>query len=388
MADTDRNTGRKGPGFGGLLAAVLVTGAVSGGGVYYALTHDITITPRSQVAQAQPEAAPAIPPVTPDMTVPPAVQVSPPVEGLPAPEDVAEAEITPEPVSEALPEGTLLPEDLPPAAVETAEAPVQGPADEGVVPEVLEEEAIAEIAAAAPPVSSIEEAITLSPELSKVIEDARILKGGEDPLAWGRDNMGYIPKAAPGDVIPGIERVESAPDQWIVGDEESEGGGDVATRYFSVSGPLDMTDDGAVVVDGTTILLSGMMLPGPDASCTAADGEGYDCHTWAVTGVRDHFKGKQAFCSVSEEGGVNYGLCDVLFGEGSQAIDLASWMVSAGLAVAHDVPAPSLYHEQEAQAKGQMSGLWEGTFAFGGRQETRAADAAPVPTTPDETPEG
>lgn len=334
MSDTERNAGRSGPSLGAVIGVAILAAGISGGGVYYALTHDITITPRVQA----PEPAP--------------VTAAPRIEG--------ETEEALPPLS-ASGQADVLAEDLPPLEAGTADA---------VVTETLTGAPLAETVLGP---STIEQAITLSPELSRVIAEARILKDGQSPLDWGRDNMGYIPKAAPGEVIPGLERVESAPDQWIVGDAESEGGGEVATRYFSVSGTVDVADDGLLTVDGTNILLSGIMTPGADASCTAKDGASYDCQAWVVSGLRQHIAGKQAFCSVSEEAGVNYGLCDVLIAEDGKAVDLASWMVSAGLAVAHDVPAPSLYHDQEAQAKGLMVGLWEGTFAFGGREQTAVA---------------
>lgn len=213
------------------------------------------------------------------------------------------------------------------------------------------------------------EALSLSPELKDVIEEARILKAGQRSQDWAKENMGYVPQGKPGEVIPGMERVKSAPDAWIVGDTESEGGGEVVPNYSSISGKASFTDGGNLVVNGVDIQLSGVLLPQPGASCTTSTDEAYDCQAWAVSGLKKHIEGKTAFCSISETNGVNYGLCDVLMSNDGKAIDLASWIVSAGIGVAYDVPAPSLYHPQEAEAREKKLGLWSGTFGFGGRQD-------------------
>lgn len=201
--------------------------------------------------------------------------------------------------------------------------------------------------------------------LAQMLQSGAILKQGESAVDWGKNNLGYVGKANKGDVIPGMDQVESAPEEWVDLDAENEG---ATARYVSLSGDIEL-GDGGIKVAGKPVILSGVMLPPPGTECKSSSGESYDCHEWAMSGVREYISGKSASCSVSEMGDHNYGICDVVLGEGNKAIDIASWMVSAGIALAHDDPAPSLYHDQEAAAKSRKAGMWEGTFEFNGRTQ-------------------
>lgn len=202
-------------------------------------------------------------------------------------------------------------------------------------------------------------AIKESPRLSALLTDARQLT--EEEM-----DIGYVPQAQPGDVIPGITEPEANPDMWIVGDDESEGVGDLTPeKFFSLRGPAMVSDTGELSVSGESLKISGILMPWEGAVCAAPDGEPYDCHAWAIAGLQEHVNGEELFCSVTQIGEQNYGLCDMILDDEGNAADLASWMVSSGLAITNDEPAPSLYKEQENIARRDQNGLWSGEFAFG-----------------------
>lgn len=230
----------------------------------------------------------------------------------------------------------------------------EGPALESGVPPIVEQ-------------GAIQQAAALSPELAAAIEQGRILKEGADAVSWGKQNLGYIGKAEPGDEIPGIERSDAKPDLWIVGDPESEGEGADLPRYESLIGPAEFTDAGGLMINGRAVTLSGVLVPGEGSSCASGAGEPYDCAAWAVAGLREFIGGKTASCSLTVIGDITFGACDVMLSDDGRAIDLASWMVSAGIALAHDEPSPSLYRAQEADAQQRKAGLWEGKFEIAGR---------------------
>lgn len=244
------------------------------------------------------------------------------------------------------------------------------PAGEMGVPALTAQPAGPALEAAVPPVAeldAIQQAAALSPELAAAIEQGRLLKEGADAVDWGKQNLGYIGKAAPGDVIPGMERTDAQPDLWIMGDPESEGEGADLPRYESLIGPAEFTDTGGLVINGRAVTLSGVLIPGEDSTCASGAGESYDCAAWAVGGLREFIGGKTASCSLTVLGDDTFGACDVMLSNDGRAIDLASWMVSAGIALAHDEPAPSLYRPQEADAQERKAGLWEGQFEIAGR---------------------
>lgn len=236
----------------------------------------------------------------------------------------------------------------------TPAASVDGPVLEASVPPITEQ-------------GAIQQAAALSPELAAAIEQGRILKEGADAVSWGKQNLGYVGKAEPGDVIPGIEGGEARPDLWIMGDSETEGSDTDLPRYESLIGPAEFTDTGGLVINDRAVTLSGVLVPDAGSSCTSGAGEPYDCATWAVGGLREFIGGKTVSCSLTIIGDDTYGACDVMLSDDGRAVDLASWMVSAGIALANDNPATSLYHAQEADAKERKAGLWEGRFDIAGR---------------------
>lgn len=339
MAKT-KDTGESGKTrWGAVLVTATLAGGMSAASMYYAMTGNLSQDLKKVQAQLGfSKPLPTVLPAIPDREIP-AVSVISPAQ-------TADSNV---PAAEVL--------VMDPAVMDVATQTALRAATQ-VVPAIVPD--------------PVAEALSMSPELRSVIEEARILKDGQKSQDWAQQNMGYVPKGSPGEVLPGMERVQSIPDAWVIGDSESEGGGEAVPNYFSVSGTATFTDEGELSVNGTRILLSGALLPQPGGHCTTASDESYDCQSWAVSGLKTHIEGKTAFCSVSETNGNNYGLCDVLIGEDGKAIDLASWMVSAGIAVAYDVPAPSLYHPQELEAKTKKLGLWSGTFAFGGRSEALA----------------
>lgn len=326
----------------GIFALLLGTATVSGGGMYYVATGQMPTI--GNLMSSSSSGA--------DMTT---AAGSPSIQ---APQDTAGE------LRVVAPAVTLV-EDPVVENTPSADILTEAPADVMVSDEGLAEPMPVETVKIDP----IAEALLLSPAIAETIEMGRILPPGVSAVEWSQQNMGYVGKAQKGDVIPGLERVESAPDDWIVGDEESEGGGAVAPRYFSLSGPISFGAMGEIIVDETQITLSGVVIPSADAQCYAGDGEAYDCMAWAQAGLNQHIAGKMAVCSVSEMMAENYALCDVMISDDGRAVDLASWAVSAGMALANDVPARSLYHPQEADAKARGAGLWEGSFMFAGRQE-------------------
>lgn len=247
--------------------------------------------------------------------------------------------------------------------------PITTVTDSEVFPEADEAVMVVSVPAvpAIPERNAVDEAAALSPELAAAIERGRILKAGADAVSWGEQNLGYIGKAKPGDVIPGIDRPETRSDLWIIGDPEGEGSGTDIPRYESLIGPAMFDENGTLTINGRDVLLSGVMLPGEGSVCESGDGSSYDCEAWAAGGLREFIGGKTASCSLTVIGPNTYGACDVMLSDDGRAVDLASWMVSAGIALANDVPAPSLYWAQENEARERKAGLWEGRFEIGGR---------------------
>lgn len=129
---------------------------------------------------------------------------------------VSEEQTLPTEVRTDIPAGT---EVITVSADPQTPAPV--PADIAPVPDAVTELKHDVISEA--PVSAI-------PSIVAAIERGRILTGDVSSVDWGKDNLGYVGKAAPGDIIPGMEGMKSAPDEWVIGDSETEGGGEVAPK--------------------------------------------------------------------------------------------------------------------------------------------------------------
>lgn len=217
-----------------------------------------------------------------------------------------------------------------------------------------------------PSLNAMQRAAALSPELAAAIENGRLLKNNTDAVTWGKNNLGYVGKSSPGDVIPGIDQGDDKPDSWVMGDEQTEGDGTDVPRYETVVGKTEFTEVGDLLVDGRPIKLSGVMLPGEGSNCKSGSGSDYDCVSWAVQGLKQYIEGKAASCSLTVLSGNSYGACDVMLSEDGKAVDLASWMVSAGIALAHDEPTTSIYRAQEGEAKSRKAGMWDGEFSIPG----------------------
>lgn len=237
------------------------------------------------------------------------------------------------------------------------QTPAPVPADIAPVPDAVTELKHDVISEA--PVSAI-------PSIVAAIERGRILTGDVSSVDWGKDNLGYVGKAAPGDIIPGMEGMKSAPDEWVIGDSETEGGGEVAPRYETVTGPVSLNSDGTIQIGEKSFMLSGILTPNENSTCYSSGGEEFNCYEWARSGIEQHLSDKRAFCTVTYSEQQEYGLCDVIMSNDGEGMDLASWLVSAGISIAHDMPTASLYWSQQNKAQNDKNGLWGGEFSLSG----------------------
>lgn len=182
-------------------------------------------------------------------------------------------------------------------------------------------------------------------EAEQIVREARERFAPADPEAWAAERWGYVPRAT--GAVP------------LVMDSEIE--------YADARGVLAVSARGEVTVNGQPVVLSGLEIPGPGAICRDSAGADYDCHGWAMQGMKDWMDGREAVCATSRIGEATYGTCEMLTGDGSAAVDIGSWMVSSGLAVARDIPARSIYRDTEEMARNEARGLWSGSFSFSGR---------------------
>lgn len=187
-------------------------------------------------------------------------------------------------------------------------------------------------------------AVPVETEAQRIVREARERFAPSDPEAWATERWGYVPQAT----------AAAAPVEEI--------------EHGDARGNMSVSPQGKIAVNGETILLSGLEMPGPGAICHDSAGAGYDCHGWAVQGMRSWIEGQEAICATSRIGGTLYGTCEMaIAGKAGAMIDVGSWLVSSGLAIAQDIPAASIYRQTEEIARGEGRGLWSGSFSFGGR---------------------
>lgn len=147
---------------------------------------------------------------------------------------------------------------------------------------------------------------------------------------------------------------------------EGEGGDAVGTvRYGSIAGPAVVVDTGLISIDGQDIRIAGIIPIPPSAICEGPDGSSFDCYNWALEGVQSWVGGREATCSLMIRNETVSGACEIPSADATSVVDIGSWMVSAGLAVA-DPYASGLYDQAQQTAKDNKVGVWSGSFAFNG----------------------
>ena len=147
-----------------------------------------------------------------------------------------------------------------------------------------------------------------------------------------------------------------------------EGQGQESTsnvQYAAVAGSARVLDTGMIYVDGQSIALAGIIPIPPDAFCESGDGTSFDCYNWALEGLKSWVDSRDATCSLTIRGEDMTGACEIPSYDGTSVLDVGSWMVSAGIAVA-DPYGSGVYDEAQQMAKDTKAGIWSGKFAFDG----------------------
>lgn len=133
-----------------------------------------------------------------------------------------------------------------------------------------------------------------------------------------------------------------------------------------MTGPVSLNSDGTIQIGEKSFMLSGILTPNENSTCYSSGGEEFNCYEWARAGIEQHLADKKAFCTVTYSEQQEYGLCDVIMSNDGEGMDLASWLVSAGISIAHDMPTTSLYWSQQNKAQNDKNGLWGGEFSLSG----------------------
>ncbi len=193
-------------------------------------------------------------------------------------------------------------------------------------------------------------------EAFRIVDDARLRLSDGPRAPSPRDvferaaiDMGYVPAG----VDPGDVHVPGAPF-------------DPTTGRLIEGKAMAVTGD-TVAVGGETLALRGAEAPGPDISCTSADGTPYDCAAWSLEGLGHVVAGQDVSCLVADEasdGVPASGWCNLPVTLGGTR-DLAQVLVRAGIVMAgRSSPGLPAYADDEEGARSRALGLWSGAISL------------------------
>ena len=135
--------------------------------------------------------------------------------------------------------------------------------------------------------------------------------------------------------------------------------------FGAVAGAARVINSGEIDVAGQAVRIGGILPIPPSAICEHDSGETFDCYNWAVDGMRSWIDGREATCALTIRGDDVVGACEIPSSDGASVVDVASWMIGAGLAV-QDPTGTGIYDRAETAARAARAGIWSGFFSFSG----------------------
>lgn len=135
-----------------------------------------------------------------------------------------------------------------------------------------------------------------------------------------------------------------------------------------ISGTPGIVDGDTLRVGGTRIRLTGIDAPEKEQSCTRTDGSRWMCGQEAAKQLQAFIAGRTVDCVGSEKDRYQR----LLAARSVAGIDIGSWMVSHGWAVAYRRYSDAYVGDEDTARKGKL-GIWAGQFTMPWvwRQEAR-----------------
>lgn len=161
--------------------------------------------------------------------------------------------------------------------------------------------------------------------------------------------------------------------------------GPVAQAAVVIQGPARVVDGDTLVINQQRIRLYGIDAPEKAQSCKNSLGAEYSCGQRSKEELTAKIGTQAVTCSVKNQDqyGRNVSVCTMGGGGllGSAPLELNTWLVENGLAVAYRQYGKE-YIPLEEQAKAQRKGVWEGPFTppadWRKQQKAGGGGAAPV----------
>src|SRR5262245_15953475 len=142
----------------------------------------------------------------------------------------------------------------------------------------------------------------------------------------------------------------------------------IAVMVFAIGSPVlaadpEVTDAGTVRLDGTTFRLDGINAPDIDQMCLDPKGNLWPCGVEARDRLNAHIQHRAVRCADKGPDPAfarrRIGLCSI---EG-EAATLNQWAVREGWAIKRESDAKGAFAAEEADARENRRGLWQGCFA-------------------------
>jgi endonuclease YncB( thermonuclease family) len=125
----------------------------------------------------------------------------------------------------------------------------------------------------------------------------------------------------------------------------------------TIAGQAWVVDGDSLRIAGVAIRLEGIDAPEWDQSCTDSEGRSWLCGRAASRQLRDRIRGQALTCRPRARDRYGRVVAICALADGS---DVNAWLVRQGLAVASGYSA--LYASEEAAARDERRGIWQGAF--------------------------
>lgn len=170
-----------------------------------------------------------------------------------------------------------------------------------------------------------------------------------------------LPDGALGDNVANI-RLASLTTGYMPSDQVRRSITD-AVEARNLAGEAEVLSGNRLRLEGKEIRLEGVDGPQPGEICYNEDDQTYDCGAWSKTALRSFLDDKMVDCEIRTSifSDSYIGSCKSHL-DGVE-VDLAAWMVMAGILVTDD-PEESPYKAYEDRARKHDLGLWSGRFSF------------------------
>lgn len=125
-----------------------------------------------------------------------------------------------------------------------------------------------------------------------------------------------------------------------------------------LTGRASVLDGDTIEVRGQRVRLWGIDAPESKQTCRDAEGRVYGCGRQAAFALADRIEGRTVRCTPrdTDSYGRVVGTCHL----GRE--DVAGWLVSQGWALDYDQYSHGAYAAQQAEARRNRRGLWQGRF--------------------------